>query len=101
MFPHPCSGQVLAAASAVLLLGSTDGRDKPDVSHPLRPTTDRDDARTRDLDQAERDHERDEAFDLLARAGDLKAETLGRRVDHAASERIADPNRLHTLLSLA
>src|SRR5262249_47809725 len=71
------------------------------ASHPLRPAADRDDAGARDLDQAERDHQRDEAFDLVARAGDLEHEALGRGIDHAGAESIGEPQRLHAVIALA
>src|SRR5262249_59959066 len=101
MFLTPARARFWPLPSAVLLLGSTEGRDKPDHSHPLRPAADRHDAGARDLDQAERDHERDEAFDLLARTGDLEDETFGRSVDHAGAERVGEPQRLHAMLALA
>src|ERR1700746_1209919 len=44
------------------------------LSHPLGPASDGDDPGTRDLDQTERQHEIDEALDLLRGAGDLEHE---------------------------
>src|SRR5262249_22753831 len=71
------------------------------TSHALRPAADRNDAGARDLDQAERDHQRDEAFDLVARAGDLEHEALGRSIDHAGAEGVGQPQRLHAVIALA
>src|SRR4029450_12735231 len=70
-------------------------------SHPLRAAADGHDAGARDLDQAERNHERHEALDLLARAGDLEHEAFGRSIDHAGAERVGESQRLHAVLPLA
>src|ERR1700738_2727173 len=71
------------------------------LSHPLRAAPDRDNAGARDLDQAERQHERDETLDLIARSGDLEHETLGRGVNDTGAERVGEAERLHPMLALA
>src|ERR1700737_3278927 len=71
------------------------------LSHPLRAAPDRDNAGPRDLHQAERQHERDEALDLVARAGDLEHETLGRGVNDTGAERVGEAERLHPMLAFA
>src|SRR6202035_1502055 len=63
--------------------------------HGLRPARDGNDAGARDLDQAERQHQGNEALDLVGRAGDLEHETLGRGVDHAGPEGVGEAERLH------
>src|SRR5580692_13021648 len=52
-------------------------------SHSLRPAADGDDAGARDFDQAERQHQVDEALDLVGRAGDFEHEALVGRIDDA------------------
>src|SRR6185437_12651562 len=49
--------------------------------HSLRPTRDGDDAGARDFDQADRQHQVDEAFDLVGGAGDLEHEAFGGGID--------------------
>ena len=70
-------------------------------SHPLRAARDRHDAGARDLDQAEGNHEVDEAFDLVGRAGDLEHEALRAGVDDARAECIGEPQGLDAMLALA
>src|SRR5436190_18845263 len=69
--------------------------------HPVRPAPDRHDAGARDLDQAEREHERDEALDFVARAGNLEHEALSRSIDDPGAKRVREPQRLHAVLALA
>src|ERR1700727_3383431 len=70
-------------------------------SHPLRPARDGDDAGARDFDKADRQHQRDEAFDLLGCAGDLEDEAFGGSVDDAGTKGVGKPQRLHAVLVLA
>ncbi len=70
-------------------------------SHSLGPAGDRRDAGAGDLDQPERHHQVDEGLDLIARAGDLEHEALGRGIDHPGAERVGEPQRLHPVLALA
>src|SRR5262249_53873595 len=69
--------------------------------HPFRAALDGDDAGARDLDQAERNHQVDEALDLLGGAGDLEHEALGARVDDTGAERVGEPQRLDPVVALA
>src|SRR5215467_12069752 len=71
------------------------------TSHPLRTALDGDDAGARDLDQTNRQHQRDEALDLLRRAGDLEHEALQTGVDDAGTERIREPQCLDAIVALA
>src|SRR5262249_42455976 len=70
-------------------------------SHPLRAALDGDDAGARDLDQAEWNHQVDEALYLLGGAGDLEHEALGAGVDDAGAERVGEPQRLDPIVALA
>src|SRR5882757_7219138 len=61
------------------------------ISHALRTAGDRRDACARHFDQPERQHQRDELLDLIALAGDLEHEALGRGVDDAGAEGVRQP----------
>src|ERR1700730_6527977 len=69
--------------------------------HGLRAAPDGDDAGARDLDQAERQHQGDEALDLLGRAGDLEHEAFDRGVDHPGPEGVGETQGLDPVLALA
>src|SRR5712671_3603596 len=69
--------------------------------HSLRPSADGHDAGAGDLDEADRNHERNETLDLVAGAGDLEYETLRSGVDDAGTERIRQPQRLDTVVAFA
>src|SRR6476661_4241753 len=69
--------------------------------HPFRPAHDGGNAGTRDFDQAERQHQADELLDLFARPGDLEDEAFRRRIDHAGTEGIREPQGLDAVLALA
>src|SRR5215475_5270165 len=71
------------------------------VLHPYRSTPDRHHAGARNLDQADRNHERDEAFDLLAGTGDLEHEAFRSCIDDARPKCIRQPQRLDAVIALA
>src|SRR5262249_47750019 len=66
---------------------------------PFRSAADRHDAGPRHLHKADRQHEADEGLDLVAVAGDLEHEALGRGVDDAGAEGAREPQRLHAVLA--
>ena len=68
---------------------------------PSGPRRDGDDAGARDFDQAERQHQVDEAFDLVGSAGDLEHEAFVGGVDDAGAEGVGKPQRLHAVLAFA
>ena len=63
-------------------------------SHPFRPAPDRDHAGARDFDQPERQHQRDEALELVGRTGDLEHEALGAGIDDPGAKRVGETQRL-------
>src|SRR5262245_40470249 len=67
--------------------------------HPLWPALDGNYTGTRDLDQAERDHQIDEALDLVGGPGNLEHEALGAGIDHAGAERVGKPQSLDPVVA--